>query len=81
MTYEVLWSDGALSAASAYLGDDRDALVALFDAVDQLAEDPRPAEAFAWGGDRWRLRIGRYRVIYEVLQQTVMIIHLGRSRG
>lgn len=42
MTYEVLWSDEALSAASVYLQDDRDGIVAVFDATDALVTDPTP---------------------------------------
>lgn len=49
MTYEVLWSDEALSAASVYLQDDRDGIVAVFDATDALVTDPTPADSFAWG--------------------------------
>lgn len=81
MTYEVQWSDEALASAQHFLVDDRDGLLPVFAAVDLLAHDPRPADAFDWGGDRFRLRVGRYRVIYEVTHQTVTIevIHLGRS--
>lgn len=81
MTYEVLWSDEALSLAQSYLGDDRPGLIDVFDAVDLLADNPRPRDAFAWGGDRFRLRVGRYRVLYEVTHQTVTIdvIHLART--
>ncbi len=72
MTYEVLWSDEALSAASVYLQDDRDGIVAVFDATDALMTDPTPADSFAWGGIL-RLRVGRYRVIKEVHVATVTI--------
>ncbi len=73
MTYEVLWSDEALSAASVYLQDDRDGIVAVFDATDALMTDPTPADSFAWGGILRRLRVGRYRVIKEVHAATVTI--------
>ena len=80
MTYEILWADEAFSAAQSFMGDDPVGLACVFDAVDTLAEDPRSAGAFAWARDRYRLRVGRYRVIYEVDERivTVAVIHLGR---
>jgi mRNA-degrading endonuclease RelE of RelBE toxin-antitoxin system len=46
-----------------------------------LALTPRPDDAFAWGGDLFRIRVGRYRVIYEVTKAriTITVIHPGRS--
>ena len=82
MTYEIVWADEALSAAQVYMVDDPEGLAAVFDAVDQLASDPRPATASRWGNtDFLRLRIGRYRVLYEIEDPVVRIdvIHLGRS--
>lgn len=81
MSYQVLWSDEALTAAQAFLQDDRAGVAAVFDAVDQLEAEPRPAEAFAWGPGLFRLRVGRYRVIYEVTETivTVEVVHLGRA--
>lgn len=79
MTYSVIWTDHALASAHAHLDDDREGLLGVFDATDALATDPRPAAAFAWGMDRYRLRIGRYRVIYQVTdaEVTVEVLHLG----
>jgi len=81
LTYEVQWSDEALASAMHFLVDDRDGLLQVFAAVDLLAHDPRPVDAFAWGGGRFRLRVGRYRVLYEItdLAVTIEVIHLGRS--
>lgn len=81
MTYEVVWADEALAAAHRYLGDDRDGLRLVFDATDLLADEPRPAGAFAWGVDRFRIHVGRYRVIYEIVDTTVtvQVLHLGRT--
>lgn len=64
------------------MADDPEGLSRVFDSVDQLASDPRPVIAFAWGRDRFRIRVGRYRVLYEISDQTVTIevIHLGRTR-
>jgi mRNA interferase RelE/StbE len=82
LTYEIVWADEAFAAAQSLMADDSAGLAALFDAVDELATDPRPAGAFARGSaDVLRLRIGRYRVLYEIDDGVVRIdvIHLGRS--
>ncbi len=82
MTYEIVWADEAFSAAQLFMADDPKGLAAVFDRVDQLASEPRPATAYQWGNTGLlRLRIGRYRVVYEVDHQVVRIdvIHLGRS--
>lgn len=81
MTREVVWSDEAFSSAQRYLVDDRQGLTRVFETVDLLSDDPRPIGAYACGGDRFRLRIGRYRVIYEVREEsvTIEVIHLGRT--
>jgi mRNA interferase RelE/StbE len=81
VSYEVVWADEALAAAQRYLADDRQGLVQVFAATDLLADDPRPSGAFAWGVDRFRIHVGRYRVIYEVVDRTVTVevVHLGRA--
>ena len=83
MTYEIVWADEAFAAAQAFMDDDPEGLARVFDVVDELANDPRPATAFPWGGgDVLRLRVGRYRVLYEVDNRVIRIdvIHLGRAR-
>jgi mRNA interferase RelE/StbE len=81
VSYEVVRSDEAFAAAQTYLADDPKGLAEVFDAVDSLALTPRPDDAFACGGDLFRIRVGRYRVIYEVTEErlTITVIHLGRS--
>ncbi len=80
MTYTIVWADEAFAAAQTYMTDDPDGLAQVFDAVDLLASEARPPGAFTWGVDRYRIHLGRYRVIYEITEQTVTIevIHLGR---
>jgi len=52
----------------------------MLDAVARLVDEPRPAASFPYGSpDRRRLRIGRYRVMYDVTAETVSVWHLGRS--
>ncbi|MFP5347760.1 MAG: type II toxin-antitoxin system RelE family toxin [Actinomycetes bacterium] len=82
MTYEVVWADEALAAAQVFMADDPAGLAAVFDAVDNLASNPRPPQAFQWGATHFlRLRIGIYRVVYEIDESAIRIdvIHLGRS--
>jgi mRNA interferase RelE/StbE len=44
----------------------------------RLADDPRPAASRKLRGYTgvWRIRVGRYRVIYEVLEEEVVIVIL-----
>lgn len=81
MTYPVVWSDEAFTAAESYLVDDRAGLAAVFDAVDELGQEPDPATAFVWGPDLRRLRVGRYRVVYTSPESSgvIEIVHLGRG--
>jgi mRNA interferase RelE/StbE len=52
----------------------------VLDAVDRLAEDPRPAGSFPYGSsDLRRLRAGRYRVLYEVTGDVVSIGQIARG--
>jgi mRNA-degrading endonuclease RelE of RelBE toxin-antitoxin system len=58
--------------------EDRPGLTAVMDAVDELADDPYPAEAFRWG-DMLRLRAGRYRIMYTVENDVIAIVRVDRS--
>lgn len=81
MRFEVIWSERALDQAAGFLKDDPDGLEQLFRSVDLLADDPRPAGTAEYGSpDRRRLRVGRYRVLYDVDDGsvTVIVIHAGR---
>jgi mRNA interferase RelE/StbE len=80
VTYQVVWADEALQSAEAYVDDDPIGLIQVFDTVDTLAETPRDVGAYAWGKDRYRLRVGHYRIVYVVEERrvTVAVIHLGR---
>ncbi|MFJ8477640.1 type II toxin-antitoxin system RelE/ParE family toxin [Kitasatospora sp. NPDC094011] len=81
MTYRITWDEPAINAAARFLKDDADGLRQVLDAVDLLADDPRPAGSAPYGSpDLRRIHIGQYRVLYEIVEQTVTIavIHLGR---
>lgn len=46
-------------------------------AIRALAEDPRPARAVKLTGfdpPAWRLRVGEYRIVYEVHDDDVLVI-------
>jgi len=54
------------------------------DAIDQLAMDPRPPGAKTLSGaeNQWRVRVGDYRVIYQVHDDrlVVLVIRLGHRK-
>jgi mRNA interferase RelE/StbE len=81
VTYRVGWSVPALDRAAGFLRADPKGLSTLMGGIDDLAADPRPDASTVLGSDLLRrLRIGRYRVMYEVDDHaaTVTVIHLGR---
>ncbi|MGP3990807.1 type II toxin-antitoxin system RelE family toxin [Streptomyces sp. 3N207] len=82
MTYTIVWEEAALNAAARFLKDDADGLRRLMDAVDLLAEQPRPEGTVEYGSpDLRRMYVGRYRVMYEITGSTVTVVvmHLGRT--
>jgi mRNA interferase RelE/StbE len=53
------------------------------EAIRALAQNPRPPGCLALTGRAgWRIRVGNYRVIYEIndVQHTVTILHVGHRR-
>ncbi len=56
----------------------------VLDVVENLAEDPRPRGAKKLAGEQraWRIRIGDYRVIYDVLDEvlTVTVVRAAHRR-
>jgi mRNA interferase RelE/StbE len=53
------------------------------DAIGGLAEDPRPSGCLKLTGrDGWRIRIGNYRVVYEIDDSAhlVTVLHVGHRR-
>jgi mRNA interferase RelE/StbE len=53
------------------------------EAIRALAQNPRPPGCLALTGRAgWRIRVGNYRVIYEIndMQHTVTILHVGHRR-
>jgi len=81
MSYSVTWSEQAISAGSRFLADDPEGLAQVLDATDRLADNPHPAGAFPYGSDDLlRIRVGSYRVLYEInpATQSITILHIGR---
>jgi mRNA interferase RelE/StbE len=53
------------------------------DAIRELKDNPRPPACLKLTGrDGWRLRVGDFRVIYEIddKQLTVTVLHIGHRR-
>lgn len=81
MTYSIVWDEHAIDVAARYLTDDVQGLGQLFNAIDLLAGDPRPAGATEYGPPNLRrIHVGRYRALYELndTSETIVVIHVGR---
>jgi hypothetical protein len=73
--YEVL----PIDQGAGFLADDPEGLGEAIAAIDRLADDPRPPEAFPYGSSGlYRLRVGRYRVFYEIRSEEISITHIDR---
>jgi mRNA interferase RelE/StbE len=51
--------------------------------IESLSQDPRPQGCKKLTGrEGWRIRVGDYRVIYEIddVQQALTILHVGHRR-
>jgi mRNA interferase RelE/StbE len=54
------------------------------DAIRVLGQDPRPRGSLKLRGrEAWRIRVGDYRVIYEIddRQRSVIVVHVGHRRN
>jgi mRNA interferase RelE/StbE len=79
VSLRVDYDERAISQAAGFL-DDPQGVQELLDAIDRLADDPRPPGAFPYGSpDVRRLRVGRYRVLYEISEDAVAIRHIARG--
>lgn len=76
MSLRVDYDEKAIDQAAGFL-DDPQGIREVLDAIDRLADDPRPAGSFH-RGDYHRLRVGRYRVLYEITEDVVSIRHIAR---
>jgi mRNA interferase RelE/StbE len=81
VSLRVEYDERAINQAASFL-DDPYGIRAVLDAIDRLADDPRPAGSFPYGSpDLRRLRAGRYRVLYEITDETVAVRHIARGTG
>jgi mRNA interferase RelE/StbE len=79
VSLRIEYDERAISQAAAFLGDPQ-GLREVLDAIDRLADDPRPAGSFPYGSpDLRRLRVGLYRVLYEITEDTVAVRHIARG--
>ena len=80
MTYRIEYT----TAAARQLRQlDRPVQRQLVDAIDALADEPRPNGCLRLTGrEGWRMRVGRYRVLYDISdgRLTVTVIRLGHRR-
>jgi mRNA interferase RelE/StbE len=66
-----------LLALGKYL-DDPAGLGELLEAIDALADDPRPAGSVPWGPVMNRLHVGPYRVLYEIDETVIWVRRIDR---
>ena len=82
MTDSVIWLPEAMTAYRQLRAADPDGAKRIAKAVAALATDSHPAGSNALGATSFRrLRLDRYRVLYEVTDDTVRIMHVGRVIG
>ena len=81
-SYEVRLTRSARKELGAV--DSRDDRVRLVAAMERLASNPRPAGSvkLATSGSTYRIRVGKYRDIYEVLDRLLVVdvIRIGHRR-
>ena len=80
MAYEIRFKP---SAAKDLARLPRDAQRRIAPAIDGLAANARPpgAEKLA-GEDAWRIRVGDYRIVYEIEDRVlvILVLHVGNRR-
>jgi mRNA interferase RelE/StbE len=58
--------------------DDPAGLREVLEAIDALADDPRPPSSVPWGPVLSRLHVGPYRVLYETAETTIWVRRIDR---
>ncbi len=80
MTYAIL----ILRRAQKELADlPHDSYTRVQDAIRELAQQPRPPGSRKLVGRAgWRIRVGSYRVVYEIddSRQRIIILHIGHRK-
>lgn len=72
------------SVAEALCKLDRQYQRALITAIEALAQEPRPdgVKKLQGGGGEYRLRVGSYRVAYDISDRelVILVLHLGHRK-
>jgi mRNA interferase RelE/StbE len=80
VSLRVIYEEKAINQAAGFLADDPTGLGVVLDAVDRLADDPRPAGSFPVRvTGPAAAAVGRYRVLYEISGDVVSIGHIARG--
>ena len=72
----IIWSEIAQTTFVRFMADQA-GMMAVNRAVEALTDDPTPPDAFVRGAYR-RLRVGSYRVLYEVEENLITIVRIDR---
>ena len=72
----IIWSEIAQATFVRFMADQA-GMMAVNRAVEALTDDPTPPDAFVRGAYR-RLRVGSYRVLYEVEENLITIVRIDR---
>jgi mRNA interferase RelE/StbE len=84
VTYRVVWLPEAMSALRRLHQSEPDGAQQVTAAVGGLATEPRPPGSRALGRSGFhRLRLGRYRLLYEIDPdaETVYVVNVGSVSG
>ena len=74
MSRQVIWEAQAIDQAAGFLRDDPNGVREMLTRSPGSPMRPAPAGSFLYGSpDRRRLRIGRYRVMYDITAETVSV--------
>jgi mRNA interferase RelE/StbE len=80
MTYRI---EIARRAAKAVTSLDKPLRRKILAAIDALSDNPRPGGCRKLAGqEAWRIRVGDYRVIYEIHDQVllILVVDIGHPR-
>jgi len=55
----------------------------IFEKIENLIINPLPSESIKLGGkeNSFRIRVGKYRIIYRILKETILITEIGRRQN
>jgi mRNA-degrading endonuclease RelE of RelBE toxin-antitoxin system len=74
MSFTVVVQDTALRALARIRAEDKDAFALFRRALAELAVEPHPEEAVAWGGSGiYRLHLPGSRILYELDEDTATV--------